>query len=37
MPIKQRPLRKQVISQKYEEDDGGWRSYGVSERYVMGF
>ena len=29
-------LWKQVINQKYGEDDGGWCSYEVSERYGVG-
>ena len=27
---------KQVISHKYGEEDGGWRSCAVSERYGVG-
>ena len=30
------PLWKQVISQKYGEEDRGWRSREVSERYGVG-
>ena len=29
-------LWKQVINQKYGEEDGGWCSRAVSERYVVG-
>ena len=34
--IEREALWKQVINQKYGEDDGGWRSREVSERFGVG-
>ena len=34
--IEREALWKQVISQRYGEDDGGWRSREVSERFGVG-
>ena len=35
-PNEREALWRQVISQKYGEDDGGWHSREVSERFGVG-